>query len=175
MSSALQYIRCRSEVPCLAPRVLFFLITQPGIDKTSLLFLSNSLVLCDGYQTSSTGVMKQCRSPSINYNRGIVFWKRLRKVRRSQCCSCRRSATNFCDFSLNLLIFSVWFKSLQERFLTPVAFELLNQRFDFVFASCVLLFDLTFSSGHAGIVSSFFHSLSTAAFAPEFSSLEASE
>ena len=44
------YIRCRSEGPCLAPRLLLFLITWPGFDKTSQLFLSNSFVLCDGFE-----------------------------------------------------------------------------------------------------------------------------
>ena len=45
-----KYIRGRSEAPCLAPRMVFFLKTWSGIDKTSLLFLSNSLVLCKDFK-----------------------------------------------------------------------------------------------------------------------------
>ena len=39
------YILCLSEGPCLAPRLLFFLITYPGIEVTSRLFWSNSVGL----------------------------------------------------------------------------------------------------------------------------------
>ena len=47
ISLALQNILCRSEGPCLAPRLLFFLITWPGIDTTSLLLLSTSYSFLD--------------------------------------------------------------------------------------------------------------------------------
>ena len=33
----------------------------------------------------------QCQFPKINYNLGIVSWKRFRKARRSRCCPCRWS------------------------------------------------------------------------------------
>ena len=40
---------CLSGGPCLAPRLLFFLITYPGIDVTSRLFWSNSVGLCEDF------------------------------------------------------------------------------------------------------------------------------
>ena len=40
---------CLSEGPCLAPRLLFFLITYPRIEVTSRLFWSNSVGLRDNF------------------------------------------------------------------------------------------------------------------------------
>ena len=51
------------------------------------------------------------------------------------------SVINFFDFSLNVLIFSVLFKSCRKKLLVRVLLELLNQPFDCFSAIRVLLLD----------------------------------
>ena len=101
------YIRCRSEGPCLAPRLLFFIITCPGIEVTWL-FCSNSVGLCDDF-IFLPQLQQIFRFPNRHCSQDIVVWKSFRKS--SKISVLFLSAINSCDSWLNLWIFCVWLKS----------------------------------------------------------------
>ena len=82
---------CLSEAPCLASRLLFFLITLPGIEKTSRLFWSNSVGLREDF-IFLPKLQILFFFPRRHCSQDIAVWKNFRKVRRSRCCSCRRSS-----------------------------------------------------------------------------------
>ena len=90
ISLALKNIRCHSEGPCLAPRMVFFLLRLPGIDSCSCPTPSFFAKIQNISHMSST----QCQFASTKNNRGIAFWKKFRKARTSPYCPCRRSTSS---------------------------------------------------------------------------------
>ena len=69
----------------MAPRLLFFLVTYPGIEVTSRFFWSNSVGLRE-----ISYFFHSCNGenlfPRVYGSQDIVVWRNFRKVRRSRCC-----------------------------------------------------------------------------------------
>ena len=133
MCFAWKYIFCLSEAPCLAPRLLFFLITYPNIEVTSRLFWSHSVGLCEDF----------IFLPQLQQIIPVSQWA----LQLGHCCLEEFSQSSkisvlFCSrfFAelVNLLRLS---QILNKRIFILVVLELFDQPLDFVLAYCVLRLD----------------------------------
>ena len=137
ISLTLLYIHCGSQGPCLAPRMLFFFITQHGIDTTSLLLLSTSFPFRDilkhlphEHQTMPAS-QKKLQS-------NIAVWRCFAKLEDL----CRIHVSDeILRFLAELIDLLRLLEVLKEGFFVRVVLELLDQLFDFVFTMCILLFN----------------------------------
>ena len=125
------------------PRLLFFLITVPGIDTTSLLPLSTRHRYCPCRLPCHSAIFlsifrkynRQCLLPSINCILGIDVLKMIAKLEDLCVVYVSDEILRFLADLLRLL------EVLKEGFFVRMILEHLDQLFDFVFTMCTLLFN----------------------------------
>ena len=111
ISRASKYMVCRTDGPCLAPWVGFFLTTSSGIDRTSYLALFNYRFLSVGLQAFAAGAVDDA-----------YFYEKKKKTQSGHCILeevsqiskisvLPISVIKSFDFALNGLNCSVLFKS----------------------------------------------------------------
>ena len=123
ISFALKNITCLSDAPCFGPRLDFFLMTKPGIEVKS---------------NMATWIVVGLRL-YFKFSRNCNKWSRFVKRHCNQeikvCQNSRRvlwfmSSSNFCNFSLNLLISCFLTHVFKELFLMLMFLEHLDQLCD---------------------------------------------
>ena len=131
----MKYIFCLSEAPCLAPRLLFFLITCPGIEVTSRLFWSNRWT-SRRLHISSTAAIDYSHFPVGIAVKALLFGRIFAKLEDLGVVHLGDQILRFFAQLVDLLRLA---QILKEGFFVRVVLELLDQLFDFVFTICILL------------------------------------